>query len=180
MNTLPKLTKISSEAYKGLQSFPITYGTATTKFGNCFLGLNEDKVCFIAFFDKDKNAVLNELKKAFPKAVLSEDDSLADETANKIFQKNEDVNVLLKGTEFEMKVWEQLVNLQKGSTASYSDIANALDNPKAIRAVAKAISKNNVSYLIPCHRVISKSGGISKYRWGAERKMKMLREENAL
>lgn len=178
--SLVQLSKLTPKAYKNLSSFPITYGTATTKFGNCFLGLNEDQVCFMAFYEQDNTTVMGDMKKTFPKATLYEDNNIATEFATKIFNTNENVNVLLKGTEFEMNVWEQLINLQKGSTSSYSAVAKGLGNPKAIRAVAKAVAKNNVSYLVPCHRVISKSGGLSKYRWGAERKLKMLRQENAL
>ncbi|MDA3909544.1 MAG: methylated-DNA--[protein]-cysteine S-methyltransferase, partial [Sulfurimonas sp.] len=79
-------------------------------------------------------------------------------------------SLLVKGTNLQVNVWKALLNLPNGVVATYQDIANYLDKPKATRAVATAIGKNHIGYLIPCHRVIAKSGAMSGYRWGIERK----------
>lgn len=84
------------------------------------------------------------------------------------------LNVLLRGTEMQCKVWKELTKLKEGTTSNYEQIAKAVGNPRAIRAVATAISKNKIAYVIPCHRVVRKTGALSKYRWGPERKMKIL------
>ncbi|KAJ8929654.1 hypothetical protein NQ314_017637 [Rhamnusium bicolor] len=175
------ISKIKPKEYKKMVNFNITYGTADTRFGKCFMGLNEDNVCFLSFLEGSYPG-LDDLKKTFPKAALTQDDGLVSEKTQNMFDdcSNDNVKLLLKGTDFETKVWEELLNLQKGSTSSYEEIAKAIGNPKAIRAVANAIAKNNISYLVPCHRVISKKGTLNKYRWGVERKLQMLQHENAM
>jgi len=79
-------------------------------------------------------------------------------------------NLLVKGTNFQTKVWQALLNIPQGYVASYQDIADYIGHPKAYRAVANVVAVNPVAYLIPCHRVITKSGKIHKYRWGSARK----------
>lgn len=198
------ISKINPTQYKKVApNFHIIYGCAATKFGNCLLAINEGRVCFLSFYDgEQETASLDDLIKTFPKATLQQNNDMARNYATYLFSDyfsnltcnvlnansiagnqlpcQPCVNILMKGTEFETSVWEQLLNLRKGSTASYFDIAVAIGKPKAIRAVAKAVAKNNLSYVIPCHRVISKSQGLSKYRWGAERKFKMLKYEEAI
>lgn len=145
------------------------------------MGLNNDAVCFISFVDGNYNGLID-LKKTFPKANFTEDNQLVTARSEILFDgtSTDEVKILLKGTDFQVKVWEELVNLPKGSTCSYEDLAKTIGNPKAVRAVANAVARNNVSYLVPCHRVISKGGGLGKYHWGAERKLKMLKDENAI
>lgn len=87
---------------------------------------------------------------------------------------------MLRGTELQCKVWKELTNIDVGMTTSYSKVAEAVGNPKAIRAVASAIAKNRIGYIIPCHRVIRKEGAPNKYRWGPERKVKILDYEATL
>ena len=86
---------------------------------------------------------------------------------------------MLKGTNFQIKVWEALIKVPAGSVVSYQDVAGMIGNPKAVRAVASAVANNPISFVIPCHRVISKSGAIHKYRWGTERKKAILGWEAA-
>ncbi|XP_018565374.1 uncharacterized protein LOC108906549 [Anoplophora glabripennis] len=175
------ISKITSVEYGKLPQFKIVYGTADTKYGKIFMGLKNDAVCFISFVDGNYDG-LSDLKKSFPKAAFTEDDQAIFTKSQTLFDETstDEVKVLLKGTEFQTKVWEELVNLPRGSTCSYEDLAKAIGNPKAVRAVANAVAKNNVSYLVPCHRVISKGGGLGKYHWGAERKLKILKDENAV
>lgn len=158
----------------------VTYGTGESRFGNYLLALKKDHVCYLSFVDS-LYLDLSELQKAFPKTMLFRDDNVVTEYAQQIFNNNnnpqEDFKVALKGTEFEIKVWEHLINLKKGSTTTYEQVAKSIGCPKAVRAVANAIAKNKIAYLVPCHRVISKNGALNKYRWGARRKQQMLREE---
>ena len=90
------------------------------------------------------------------------------------------LNLQIKGTNFQINVWKALLNIPKGCVVSYQDIASYIGRPKAFRAVANAIAINPVAYLIPCHRVIAKSGKIHQYRWGAYRKKAMIGWEEAI
>ncbi len=96
-----------------------------------------------------------------------------------IFVKNKKYPLFVKGTNLQINVWKALLNLPNGVVTTYLDIANYLDKPKAVRAVASAIGKNHIGYLIPCHRVIAKSGAMSGYRWGIERKKELLAYESS-
>lgn len=87
---------------------------------------------------------------------------------------NEKIKLHLKGTEFQIKVWEALLKIPEGQLSSYSDIADWIGQENASRAVGTAIGKNPIGYLIPCHRVIKNTGEIGEYRWGSERKMAMI------
>jgi O-6-methylguanine DNA methyltransferase len=81
------------------------------------------------------------------------------------------------GTEFQKKVWSALLKIPKGKTVTYSELAKKIGAPKAIRAVASAVAKNRIALLIPCHRVVPKTGGTGKYRWGSERKRMIIHAE---
>ncbi|KAJ8985190.1 hypothetical protein NQ317_018219 [Molorchus minor] len=173
------ILKITLEEYKRMKDFQLTYGTAECKFGKCFVALHEDRICFLKFFTDATSPKLEDLRRTFPGVQLTKNDKLIQEKAKCIFEEN-NLKILLKGTEFQMKVWEELLNIKKGSTCSYEDVARAVGNAKAVRAAANAIANNNVSYLIPCHRVISKDGSLNKYGGGVERKLQLLKYEHAL
>jgi len=87
------------------------------------------------------------------------------------------MNLFVKGTNFQINVWKAILNLQSGNISTYSDIAQLIGKPKAVRAVATAIGSNHIGYLIPCHRVISKSAAMGGYRWGIDRKKIVLAYE---
>ena len=91
---------------------------------------------------------------------------------------NKPLNILLYGTDFQMKVWEALIKIPYGKLASYSSIARLINQPKASRAVGSAIGKNNIAILIPCHRVIQSLGGLGGYKWGKDRKLSIIAYEN--
>ncbi|KAL3271054.1 hypothetical protein HHI36_021554 [Cryptolaemus montrouzieri] len=163
----------------------LTYGVGDSEFGQLFVVINEtDGLCFSAFIDNPKTipAELGKVKKIWPKANFTEDNAKIAKIVTKIFKENnsESVDLKLTGTDFQVSVWKAISNLKEGSTASYEDIAKAIGNPKAIRAVASAVANNKLAYLIPCHRVISKGGGLSKYKWGGHRKVKLLTHEKAI
>lgn len=89
----------------------------------------------------------------------------------------QDIKLLVVGTDFQIKVWQETINIISGSTKSYQEIAVALGNSKSYRAVARALSQNKIAYFIPCHRVIAKDGKLSGYRWGIDKKQALLTDE---
>lgn len=178
---LIKLKRITATELKSLPPFNISYGTADTKFGNCMAGFKNKSLCFLTFYDGD--LPLDKLRKVWPTAHLLEDNTNISSHIQNLFNENyneKELEIYIKGTLFENDVWEALLKIKRGATASYEDIAKALGKPKAVRAAARAIAKNNVAYFIPCHRVIKKNGLVHKYACGAHRKVAMLRDEGAI
>ena len=164
--------------YKSLgESLNIFYGEHSTPFGQCFIALTTRGICFLAFLDEGQDP-LAELKKSWPQANFLQDNSKTLETVKQIFlpsvKSNKPFNILIKGTNFQINVWRALLRIPAGRVVSYSDVAELIGKPSATRAVASAIAQNPVSYLIPCHRVIRKSGEINQYRWGALRKKALI------
>jgi len=94
--------------------------------------------------------------------------------ANQIFSNQYKGNVIVSGTDFQRKVWHALIKLKSGQLISYEELASSIFSVKHTRAVASAVAKNDVSYLIPCHRIINKSGKINKYRWGTNIKQMLI------
>ena len=88
--------------------------------------------------------------------------------------------IFSQGTPFQQKVWNELLKIPKGQVRTYQDIAHAIGNPKAVRAVANAIGANTLPIIVPCHRVIRKNGTLGGYRWGIEKKKKLLKKEGAI
>jgi O-6-methylguanine DNA methyltransferase len=86
-------------------------------------------------------------------------------------------NLLFIGTEFQKKVWKELLNIKRGETKTYSDVAMAIGSPKSCRAVANAIASNNIAYFVPCHRVVRKNGDVGGFRWGVDKKVTLLNSE---
>jgi O-6-methylguanine DNA methyltransferase len=86
--------------------------------------------------------------------------------------------IILKGTSFQIRVWQAVLKIPRGQTATYQEIAHAIGSPRAVRVVANAVAHNKIAYLIPCHRVIRKNGSLGGYKWGIERKKELLKEEN--
>ncbi|MGE4396126.1 MAG: bifunctional helix-turn-helix domain-containing protein/methylated-DNA--[protein]-cysteine S-methyltransferase [Sulfurimonas sp.] len=148
----------------------ITYGFGETPFGEALIGFTDKGICYLGFIDNNKNEIFNRFKELWENANLCFDEKAANEYLENIFIKNKKYSLLVKGTNLQINVWRALLNLPNGVVATYQDIANFLDKPKATRAVASAIGRNHIGYLIPCHSVIAKSGAMSGYRWGVERK----------
>lgn len=156
----------------------ITYGYGETLFGKALIGFSPKGICYLAFIDNNKEQVFGRFEEHWENANLVHDDIKAKEYLENIFIKNKKYNLLVKGTNFQINVWRALLNLPNGVVSTYQDIANYLDKPKSVRAVASAIGKNHIGYLIPCHRVIAKSGAMSGYRWGIERKKILIAYES--
>lgn len=176
MDKSKKNVKSKSSMYQTLEGYQIVYGTTEIKFGKCLMGLKDNRICFLSFVDGIFTD-LSELISIFPKAVLIKNDKIIEQTMQQYFDKDEQPSLLLTGTDFQIRVWEYLISVPKGKTMSYEQVAKGINSPKAIRAVANAIAKNNIAYFVPCHRIISKKGTLNKYKWGTERKEKLLRAE---
>ncbi len=148
----------------------ITYGYGSTPFGEALIAFTKRGVSYLGFVDNDKEAIFNRFKEIWEKAELIKDDEKAQEFLNNIFVEKKKFDLYVKGTNFQINIWKALLNIPNGTIATYQDIANSINKPKAVRAVASAIGSNHIGYLIPCHRVLAKSGAMSGYRWGIERK----------
>ncbi|XP_017763107.1 PREDICTED: regulatory protein ada [Eufriesea mexicana] len=163
--------------------FKIIYAFHSTPFGNCLIGTtNTDKaIVHLGFVGKSNEEALTELKNNWPLSELIENDT--DELNNivhKIFSErvstDDSILLLMKGTEFQIKVWEALMLISDGSTVTYEQVAQNIGKPTASRAVGNAVMKNYIVYLIPCHRVVGKSGS-NKYKWGTNLKESILTHE---
>jgi AraC family transcriptional regulator of adaptative response/methylated-DNA-[protein]-cysteine methyltransferase len=154
----------------------IRYGIHVTPFGDCLFALTEKGLCALRFV-REKSAVaeIAELRSEWCGAAFLQDQKLAGETARRLFQpanhgESAQFHLHLRGTNFQLKVWQILLSMPSGTLATYSKIAALTGCPRAARAVGTAIGKNPVAFLIPCHRVIQSLGTLGNYRWGAERK----------
>ncbi|PHQ65768.1 MAG: AraC family transcriptional regulator [Sulfurimonas sp.] len=173
----PNLITLTTKEYKELgKSLEIVYGFGFTPFGNSLLAFTKRGVCFLAF-GEDEDKLLCELEKSWSNTHIVRDDEKVQEYFKSIFLDNKKVDIFVKGTNFQINVWKALLNIPDASVTTYQDIANSIDKPKAVRAVASAIGANNIAYLIPCHRVIGKSGAMRGYRWGIDRKRILLEYE---
>ena len=154
----------------------IVYGFDDTPFGQCLVALTDRGICHLGFVDNNNSAeAFHQLQNAWPEATLFEDPSRIRSVIRRIFHikqtaESRPFHLHLKGTNFQVNVWRALLAIPVRSIVSYQDIAAHMGHPKAFRAVANAIAINPVGYLIPCHRVIRKSGQIHQYRWGSARK----------
>ena len=160
----------------------IEYGVASTPFGQALIGWTERGICYLQFVDQDEKQKELQLREQWPLASLRKGD--AQQVAKKIFStaagtKPARLNLLVKGSNFQIKVWEALINSQPGELYSYGQIAKKIDSPKASRAVGTALANNNIGFLIPCHRVIRSDGEVGQFRWGADRKLAIQGWESA-
>jgi AraC family transcriptional regulator of adaptative response/methylated-DNA-[protein]-cysteine methyltransferase len=157
----------------------IRYGLHPSPFGMCLLATTDRGVCGLSFVDKGGEPVaVRELQSTWTGARLEECSKLTAPIAANIFEamtggRRPNLNLLLKGTNFQLKVWKALLQIPPGALVSYDTVARWIGQSRAARAVAKAVGTNPVACLIPCHRVIRQTGVISGYRWGTARKRAM-------
>ncbi|MFA9373933.1 MAG: bifunctional helix-turn-helix domain-containing protein/methylated-DNA--[protein]-cysteine S-methyltransferase [Poseidonibacter sp.] len=156
----------------------ITYGYGQTPFGEALIAFTHKGICYLGFIDNNKDIIFNRFKELWENGTLIFDEKKANDYLENIFIKNKKYNLFVKGTNLQVNVWKALLNLPNGVVSTYQDIANFVEKPKAVRAVASAIGQNPIGYLIPCHRVIAKSGAMSGYRWGLERKRILIAYES--
>lgn len=153
------------------------YGQAESVFGECCIAFDESKLYAVLFSD-NKHSVLTDLQHRFPETHFRQNDEEAFRLGERIFSaKGVELELAPVGTVFQQSVWDALRQIPFGTTCSYSDIARRIGKPNAVRAVGSAIGANPIAWLIPCHRVLRSDGSLGGYRWGLERKQKMLEWE---
>ena len=169
----------------GGEGLTVYYGFHPSPFGFALVMATERGLCGLAFADRGgEKAALDDMRGRWPNARYAEDSARTVVHAQRIFDSklwkpNTPLRVVLIGTDFEIRVWETLLSIPMGKASTYSDIAKKLGNPKASRAVGAAVGKNPVSFVVPCHRVLGKSGKLTGYHWGLTRKRAMLGWEAA-
>ena len=163
----------------------ITYGFHPCPFGDCLLAKTERGICGFYFIKNgNQRDVFTEFKQNWQNAALNEDPSVTAPLISQIFsiaagRNKEPLHLILKGTNFQIKVWEALTRIPFGAVVTYEDIAIQVGLPKATRAVGTAVGHNPISYIIPCHRVIRKTAEFGNYGGGTARKKAILGWEAA-
>jgi AraC family transcriptional regulator, regulatory protein of adaptative response / methylated-DNA-[protein]-cysteine methyltransferase len=164
----------------GGEGLTITYGFHPSPFGMALVMGSERGLCGLAFADPgDEKSAFADMSSRWPRARYVEDRNLTAPLGQRIFDQrlwrpDRPLRVVLIGTDFEVRVWEALLRVPFGRVTSYSDIAAKVSAPKAARAVGAAVGKNPVCFVVPCHRVIGKSGALTGYHWGLTRKRAIL------
>jgi AraC family transcriptional regulator of adaptative response/methylated-DNA-[protein]-cysteine methyltransferase len=164
----------------GGEGLTIAYGFHPCPFGSAVVMATPRGLCGLAFADQGKEkAALADMRRRWPKAKYVEDAARTAPLAQRIFdprlwRADRPLRVVLIGNDFEVRVWETLMRIPLGRAATYSGIAGSLGAPKAARAVGAAVGKNPLCFVVPCHRVIGKSGELTGYHWGLTRKRAML------
>lgn len=165
------------EFKNGGENLSINYSFAESPFGNIMVASTQKGICYLAFAD-DESKALQDLKNTFPNAYYKQMADTIQQNALFIFthdwKKLDQVKLHLKGTQFQLKVWETLLKIPMGQLTSYGNIAKHIQKPNASRAVGSAIGDNPVAFLIPCHRVIQSTGTFGGYHWGSIRKTAMI------
>lgn len=169
------------EIKSGGEALDLSFGFHDSPFGCALLLVAPRGLSALAFCDDDdKEAALSDLKGRWPRAHYDESPELTRPYAENIFRNETgEINLVMKGTPFQIKVWEALLRIPVGQTVSYSDIAIHIGNPRAVRAIGQAVGRNPIAYVIPCHRVLQSTGALGGYHWGRTRKQALLAYEQA-
>ncbi|PKL36760.1 hypothetical protein CVV38_02570 [Candidatus Peregrinibacteria bacterium HGW-Peregrinibacteria-1] len=181
-----KIIPMTSQEWSSAKRLSVTYSFIESNIGKLIVASSQKGICFLAFYDSQTNPT-KELQQAFPQANLLHKQQPIHLAAQELYQTHSsniatksDISHLplhIKGTDFQHQVWETLLDIPYGQTRTYQDIARKINNPKATRAVGTAIGQNPIAIIIPCHRVITKSGKLGGYKWGADLKASILRHE---
>lgn len=167
------------EHRSGGAGLDVSFGVHPTPFGDCLIGTTPRGVCAMHFLDGDADPVAI-LRESWPAAQLREDQRATAEVARLAFGTDRGaLSLLVRGTNFQVRVWEALLRVAPGEVTTYAELAADVGRPAAARAVGSAVARNQIACLIPCHRVVRKVGGIGEYRWGAGRKRALLAWEGA-
>jgi AraC family transcriptional regulator, regulatory protein of adaptative response / methylated-DNA-[protein]-cysteine methyltransferase len=164
----------------GGEGLTVLFGFHPSPFGSALVMATERGLAGLAFADPGKErSALADMKRRWPRASYVENSARTAATAKRIFdptqwQASAPLRVVLIGTDWEVRVWETLLQIPMGRLVTYSDIAGKVQKPSAARAVGAAVGKNPVSFVVPCHRVVGKSGELTGYHWGITRKRAML------
>jgi AraC family transcriptional regulator of adaptative response/methylated-DNA-[protein]-cysteine methyltransferase len=159
----------------------IVYGFHASPFGGCLLAATQRGICGLHFLHHEDSlpADLAGLAARWPGAAFAEDPGRTQPLVDSIFEESPlarrlPFHLMLRGTNFQVSVWQALLAIPPGAMVSYGDVAAYLGRPAAAQAVGNAVAQNPIGYLIPCHRVINKAGGMGGYQWGTARKKAML------
>jgi len=171
-----------AEYKNGGQNLNINYHFADSPFGHMIIASTERGICYMAF-EEDELVAVESLRAKFPNAVSRQQPDAHQQNALLFFQhdwtKLSKIKLHLRGTDFQLKVWETLLQVPVGRLTTYGSIAQKINSPGASRAVGTAIGSNPVAFLIPCHRVIQSSGTFGEYMWGSTRKTAIIGWESA-
>ena len=163
----------------------IEYGVHETPFGQCLIAVTERGICWLSFLsaENDSKKEIAAMKSHWNNSVFYQNETLTKEFVNNIFEHTESgqnkLHLFVKGTNFQIKVWDALLKIPSGQVTTYQGIAENVDSPKAMQAVGSAVGSNHIAYLIPCHRVIRKDGVLGEYRWSSARKKSIIGWEMA-
>ena len=158
----------------------IRWSWFNSPFGKLLALATDRGLCGLGFSGvNDEEEVLQDYKNRWPNAVYIEDKSKLEGSINSLISNEGSVNIHLLGAPFQIKVWEALLNIPSAYVTTYSDVANAINNKNAVRAVGTAIGNNPIGWLIPCHRVLRKNGDLGGYHWGLDRKIALIARESA-
>lgn len=176
---------IASETPKANRAINLRYGIHPFSLGTLLIAQEDRGLCWLGL-----NCTADRLKNDWPKATLIHDPQDTAKAARLItnlwpkkdfsFKGFDDLNLILYGTPFQIKVWQQLMKIPLGKTMTYAQVAQKIKHPKAVRAVGSACGKNPISLLVPCHRVVSTNKANIHYGWGADLKLALLKSEQAL
>ena len=162
----------------------INYGFHQTPFGKAMVARTQGGLSDLMFVDgESEGEAFLTLRRRWPAAEINEGPEATEEIVARIFGRasgwtgSDGIHLMLRGTNFQIKVWQALLRIPEGAVVSYSDVAKSIGRPDAVRAVAGAVGSNPVAWLIPCHRVLRSTGEIGGYRWGIARKRMMLARE---
>jgi AraC family transcriptional regulator, regulatory protein of adaptative response / methylated-DNA-[protein]-cysteine methyltransferase len=158
----------------------ISYGFHDCPFGRALILITSEGLAGLAFADHGKEkSVLADMTARWPEATYVENQQATAAYAKRIFESerwkpDQPLKIVFIGSDFEIRVWETILRIPFGKASTYSDIASHIGKPKAARAVGSAVGKNPISFVVPCHRVLEKSGGLGGYHWGLTRKRAIL------
>jgi AraC family transcriptional regulator of adaptative response/methylated-DNA-[protein]-cysteine methyltransferase len=180
------LEAVTPQEYKKQgEGIRIEYGIHETPFGACLIGTTERGICWLSFLNSVDAAQpgIEEMKTHWHNSVFHQNQDTTSVFAQQIFQRNisspTKLHLFVKGTNFQIKVWDALLKIPTGGVVTYQGIAEKIDSPRAMQAVGSAVGSNHIAYLIPCHRVIRKDGILGEYRWSSTRKKSMIGWEMA-
>lgn len=167
------------------EGLEIRYGFHLSPFGEALVMVTDYGLASIGFADESRAAALQDMKSRWPRATYIESPTETAAWAARAFEParwraDQPLRVVLIGTDFEIRVWETLLKIPPGAATTYGDVASHLGKPSAARAVGAAVGRNPVSFVVPCHRVLGKSGTLTGYHWGLARKRAILGWEAGL
>lgn len=175
---------VSPQQFKsGGSGLEIFYGYHASPFGMCFIAVSERGISDLHFVnDSGSRTEFTSFTKKWPFATLIHKPEFTQTFVYRIFKEvpeQDRLNLLVQGTEFQIKVWQALVDIPFGCVKSYNQVAREIGNPTSVRSVASAAGRNPISFLIPCHRIIAESGTVGDFQWGKVRKRSMIGWEMA-